>query len=221
MTTKEKKLCIYCLKNIGDTADHVPPKSFFVKPRPVNLITVPCCEECRKEQPSDDEYFKTAIVSSRDVSEQDATQPLVESVKRALVRPRSRGFAQLVSDSMVELDVHSGSGIFLGTAGAFNLDKSRMDRVAQRILRGLYFHEFGKALPLHYDVSNVCSQQGFTHCSEILDKIAFPTPVEIGNTFWYTYAAVPEDPYTSVWLQVFYNALPFVGFTKNPAHKKE
>ena len=51
------KLCIYCQKNEATTVDHVPPKAMFPKPRPANLITVPCCDPCNKSFKNDDEYF--------------------------------------------------------------------------------------------------------------------------------------------------------------------
>ena len=37
-----KKLCYLC-GNAAETVDHVPPKSFFPKPWPANLLTIPCC----------------------------------------------------------------------------------------------------------------------------------------------------------------------------------
>ena len=41
-----KKSCIYCGNTEDLTKDHIPPKTLFPKPRPSNLITVPCCKNC-------------------------------------------------------------------------------------------------------------------------------------------------------------------------------
>jgi len=39
-------ICVYCGKKLPLTKDHIPPKNLYSKPRPSNLITVPCCEKC-------------------------------------------------------------------------------------------------------------------------------------------------------------------------------
>ena len=53
------EICTYCEKDAA-TADHVPPKLLFVKPRP-QLVTVPACRGCNQTASLDDEYFRAAI----------------------------------------------------------------------------------------------------------------------------------------------------------------
>lgn len=56
--------CIYC----GDeatTRDHIPPQSFFPKPAPSNLVTVPACFKCNNTFSGDEEYLRTILVSAK------------------------------------------------------------------------------------------------------------------------------------------------------------
>lgn len=42
----EIKWCYLCRTMEDLTSDHLPPRNLFPKPRPSNLITVPCCKSC-------------------------------------------------------------------------------------------------------------------------------------------------------------------------------
>ena len=58
MKSKVVPICYLCRKRSGVTSDHVPPKNLFPRPRPSNLITVPCCRECNNRFSKHDEYFR-------------------------------------------------------------------------------------------------------------------------------------------------------------------
>src|SRR4051812_40316879 len=51
-------LCYLCQKRPATTKDHVPPKSLFPKPRPSNLMTLPCCFPCNNRFSKHEEYFR-------------------------------------------------------------------------------------------------------------------------------------------------------------------
>ena len=184
------------------------------------MITVPCCEKCRKEQSKDDEYFRLAIVSSSNVSERESAKQVLESIHRSLRKPGKLGFARLINESLFETEVHTNAGIYLGKAGGIQIKKKRIDRVAERIIRGLFYHEFGHPLPQNYQVTNQFSQTGFLNVAKIMKEVRFPEPREIGRVFWYTFAMTKEDPYSGVWLQVYYEGLQFLGFTVNPDRER-
>ena len=221
MKRPEKNICAYCHTENPETRDHIPPQSFFPRPKPSNLITVPCCEGCRVEQSQDDEYFRLAIVSSSNVSDKQIVQPVMEAIHRSLRKPNKVGFSKLVNESLFEMDVHSKEGIYLGKSGAIKIDKARFDRVAERVIRGLFFHELGFPLPIKYKVTNIYSQFGFQDIEHLLGKVKFEEPRVIGKgVFWYTYAMTDEDPNSGVWLQKYYEGLPFIGFTTDPSREK-
>jgi hypothetical protein len=57
---KKSKLgtCCICGKSgVKVTADHVPPKTIFLKPRPENTITVKACNKCNNGASDHDQNF--------------------------------------------------------------------------------------------------------------------------------------------------------------------
>lgn len=66
--------CYFCGRpSIG--AEHVPPKSFFIKGKRENLITVPSCELHNQDKSKDDEYIRSLLLSSEKL---DGNQKLSE-----------------------------------------------------------------------------------------------------------------------------------------------
>ena len=56
------KKCYNCGK-LADSKDHLPPKGFFPKPSPSNLITAPCCGSCNNSFSPIDEKFRAFVAS--------------------------------------------------------------------------------------------------------------------------------------------------------------
>ena len=83
----------------------MPPKNLFPKPRPADLVTVPCCEECRQSQSFDDEYFTRMITMRHDVAEHSAASQILEKVHRSFDKPQKRGFTQSLLNSVKEVDL--------------------------------------------------------------------------------------------------------------------
>lgn len=55
--------CYFCGRpSVG--AEHIPPKSFFIKGKRENLITVPSCELHNQDKSKDDEYIRSLLLSS-------------------------------------------------------------------------------------------------------------------------------------------------------------
>ena len=137
MGTKNKAICIYCEKNKATTRDHVPAESFFPKPRPNNLITVPCCEECNKSFQGDDEYLRmmlSSIVGNK-------FPEIINNVNRSLARPEGQGLRNSLRTSIARVELKSPGGIFLGTSFEVRPEFKRLYRIIDRVARGLFFHE--------------------------------------------------------------------------------
>ena len=90
------------------------------------------------------------------------------------------------------------------------MDLVRLNRVPERIVRGLYYHHFKNYLPLDYSVesieeSGLANQQAIEAAQEMVRLVGSVSPRKIGGTvFSYRYRETHEDPYTSLWLLVFY-----------------
>ena len=108
---RSKPICIYCGKREGTTKDHVPPKGLFPVPRP-NMVTVPCCEQCRKGQSLDDEYFVRMIAMSRDAN--PAAAFARDAVHRTFTKAHKIGFTRALLKSIAESPVHTPASLLLG-----------------------------------------------------------------------------------------------------------
>ena len=90
MAAKQKReLCVNCRSPEDLTRDHIPPKSFFPKPRPNNLITVPCCRTCHKEFTENDEYLRNYLIFSSQCRGHAAARQLQENGLLSLQDPNA------------------------------------------------------------------------------------------------------------------------------------
>jgi hypothetical protein len=119
--------CAYCGREAPITKDHIPPQNLFPDPKPSNLITVPCCEECRSAWSDDDEYFRLAVVSASNQYDGSHAEKVNETVLRSLRKPNKGGFARLVRESLMKIDVRTEAGIYLGTASGLASDRKGTD----------------------------------------------------------------------------------------------
>ena len=150
---KRKGECTYCGRIGPITSDHIPPKCLFPHPRP-DLITVPSCRHCNKGASLDDEYFRTVIALRDTVGDNPNVQSLLPLVLRSLKKPQKAAFRHSLLKSLRKLQVRTPAGLILGNRGAYDVDLVRLDNVASRIVRGLYFHESGQRLPDGFAVSS-------------------------------------------------------------------
>lgn len=214
-------ICAYCGATAPETDDHIPPKNLFSAPRPSDLLTVPCCKDCQRGWSKDDEYFRLAIMSSSNLAEVPALQPVIDTIFRSLVRPKARGLARLVDSSLVEVEQRTKAGIVVGTAPAFQVQPSRLERVGSRFIRALFFEEFKKPLPPSHMARASIQQFSLDRLWPTIKEVQFAELRSFAaDSFHYTYATVPEDPFSSVWLLDFFGRLPMVGFTLSAARNR-
>ena len=216
--------CGYCGREQYLTRDHVPPRTLFPEPRSAGLITVPCCEQCRSGWSDDDEYFRTVVINAGQLYGDKLAAPVNDAMLRSLSKARKRRFSQMIIESICEIPLETDSGIYLGHALILKFDQDRVNRVSQRIVRGLFFYEKGYPLPPEYEVIGLLKQFGTEPLLETLRQhgVSFPAPRIIqSGVFAYTFRATSEDPNTTMWLAVLYQKLPFVGFTGYPNQLRE
>jgi hypothetical protein len=144
---RPKPPCIYCGILPGKTRDHVPPKALFAHPRPNDLITVPCCTQCREGQSRDDEYFVHILSMREGTGESPSVRAARDAALRSLMKPAKAGFARSLLRSVSEVEAYSTSGIYLGQRLSYNVELNRLTNVIDRTTRGLYYHEYGQRLP--------------------------------------------------------------------------
>jgi hypothetical protein len=131
-----------------------------------------------------------------------------------LQKPTKAGFAAMVRKSLTQVDLITPAGLYIKTASGMKVDRRRITRVANRILRGLFFHERGHRVPEGYEVVNQDFQFGTHRVLEALGTFQFSgSRVVGGGIFAYSFAYADDDPDTSCWFSRFYGAFEFAGMT--------
>lgn len=189
-------LCYLCGAE-ATTRDHVPPKTLFPEPRPSNLITVPACEQCNKAYSRDEEYFRNNLVA---VSNYENAAPVWETVRRSYKR-RPAIHADLLSRSF---PLHVGRVKLFG----LKFDRTRTNRILQKIARGLVFHHYDRVLPATIPCETYLAETVPNGVRELLPK--FPCRNRFGTTFSYIGGMAGDVPEAGTWLLVFYVSRVFV-----------
>ena len=189
------------------TSDHVPPACLFSKPRPSDLVTVPCCSSCNREFMKDDEYFRIAVTTGIDkVKFPRENADSVHAINK-LVRPQSFGFARRVLQG-VDLDTD-----------CFFHDRGRLDIVLRRISRGLFYYHKGERMPatVHFEfVLLTPSMRISTAGQEQISRLEGNLRTIGQGVFRYTFEPFEApDPFGTAWLMRFYDNQAFFCITSS------
>ena len=208
----KKTTCVYCNKKEGVTQDHVPPKSFFPKPRPSNLITVPACLKCNQTAGKDEEFFlATFMFSEAGVS--DAGKKLWEQKLRRMYE-KNLGLKRKIAQNLSRRNVVTPAGIYLGKTMMIDRDDDRFDNVISKIVKGLYHFEFNENLPSESEISVLFldTQEKFNIAKKDINVLEFGKKQWPG-IFEYRFGSVKENPYLTMWLFGFYSFATFLAIT--------
>jgi hypothetical protein len=217
---KRTGICVYCGRRRRLTRDHIPPKNLFPKPLPVDLITVPSCTECNNEAAKDDEYFRMVVVMREDAGRHLEAQRAWGTVFRSLQRPEAVGLKTSLLRSLRPVSLRSPSGLYLGYKPGYTVDLDRLNRVATRIVKGLFFHERGYRLPDTHrafglvDPRLIPDEQGVKSTATVLAALQTQQARTVGNgVFSYKFLFTEDESDSSVWLMSFYENLFAIGVT--------
>lgn len=203
-TTIKIEACVFC-GELAKTRDHVPPQSVFPDPKPTDLITVPACDTCNCDTKLDDEYFRWLVATGSEESE-DALRLIKERILPKF-RRRPALLIQIMKGA-TRVDVKSEGGIYLGRKPAFHFEKSRIQTVISKTVRGLYFHETGSILSQKATVQDFVLNPIFK--DEFKEVICSLPRRDIGGgVFSYRYWVDKEDPRESFWFLMFFNRTLF------------
>ena len=216
-------VCVYCGLEDPDTSDrtrdHVPPRNLFPEPRPSDLITVPCCRQCNSSASEDDEYFRLVLTSRNDTSDHPEAEKVRPKICRSLQRPEATGFINLLREIFLDVDLYTKGGIYVGQGAGIRVNHERLNRVAERIVQGLYWYTFGVRLPS--DWTALCQNDAIltVNNEELQGKIAAvygsmmeqPPARVIGNhVFEYWYQVAEDCDYSTAWILRFYGGMVFI-----------
>jgi hypothetical protein len=195
--------CIFCGKAAG-TREHIPAKHFFKGTPDRNLLTVPSCNSCNRGFQQDEDFFRQFYVSMLMDRSPQARQLMENEISRSITRAPALG--QQMFSQMALVD-HYKAGVYLGQKTAYEvstLDRERINRVVDKIVKGLFYHEFGQTLPKDWIVQiiwiNPKSEKELK-----LDDLAQTLKWNVikEDTFAYGVDYVPNS-YQSIWILDFF-----------------
>lgn len=140
----ESILCCYCGLEKATTKDHIPPKAIFTKPRPSDLITVPCCFRCNNDASTTDEGFMTYLGMQIARQGGEAERLFKEAVLATAKHNNKLRKTILQSMYPVEYVPKDGSELRKGMAVPWNSEAH--DATIERMVRGLFFYHYGKVI---------------------------------------------------------------------------
>jgi len=216
--SKKLKLreCTYCGNTENITKDHIPPKNLFSPPRPNNLISVPCCQNCNQIASKDDEYFRAMLTMRIDTYEHPDVTKNWQKVLRSLKNPRKTGMRKSIMSTLKEISLYTPGGIYLGVSGMLQVNVERLLKVTERIIKGIFYFENDFRLPTDYNVKSFFLESVRID-KDVINLISMAktaSPKTIGNGV-FTYWSKPtiEDINTNLFLLLFYEKVAFIGFT--------
>ncbi|HEY2851213.1 MAG TPA: hypothetical protein VGJ18_00100 [Gemmatimonadaceae bacterium] len=179
---------------------------------------MPSCKICNQGASLDDDYFRTVLLMRRDVGDHPAAAQLITKLHQSWERPEGQGLARFFANNVRDVEVRTPGGLIVERAPGFTVDNTRLARVLERITRGLYFREKGERVRgTHRVIVNPAFERDQPSIAAALRYVTGRDPVKIGDVFWYAWNAASDEPSTTIWLMVFYDAVPFVALTANPS----
>lgn len=210
---KNPRECVFCGAP-ASTRDHVPPECLYPSPPPPNLITVPACAACNQSFHLDDEWIRLALTVSESVKQNPDRNAVLPSVEASLNNPTGGGLRASFQRDLTMLPRFTASGLYTGLHPAYVADGARLDRMAKRIVKGLFWKVKKHRLPneygvyaLHLSRLNDGSLPDREFRNVVLDFIAMvrnEAPVTKGDTFAYRWLQSPNGSERTIWLLTFY-----------------
>ncbi len=126
-----KNICYLC-GGKAETVDHVPPKSFFPKPWPLNLLTVPCCTACNNGLSQLDEQMRMFLAADEHAND-SARQIRFQKIftENSVKRKSFRTVASTLKSFPVLVDGN------LQTAHSLSASTKELYHFVERVIRGL------------------------------------------------------------------------------------
>ncbi len=201
------------------TDDHLPPRNIFPKPQPndVNLITVPACSKCNGGSSRDDEEFKLYI-SLKSGMEKSHCRKLHDSTKKT-IQHNSRLKNQLLENS-TNLYLPNPETKLHEEVVVTQFEPKPILRVAERIIRGLYFKHFGQPLvsqaKCHIWLNDMITPDNKADLLGFIEDMKISgTLVSVGTNdeFAYLYSGT-ECEFSTAWMLTFNKETYIFGLTE-------
>jgi hypothetical protein len=208
---KRTAVCYWCGGESATTKDDVFPQTLVLGDKPNAWLRVPAHKTCNESLQLDEQYFRFVVLLGGNYLDPDA-RLLWDKKMRPYLR-RSPRFAQRLFESLQPVEVKAEDGVVLGTAHAHQVDQPRVNRVLEKIVRGLYYSEHKG--PLGAAAVKARLYHLATEVPEEVKAIITQVPARsVGPHIRYRYAYAKEEPRWSFTLMRFYKSGLYLVETK-------
>lgn len=199
--------CVYCVENPGTTVDHVIPDQLFPQPKPPDLLTVPCCEQCQKSFKQDEDLFRAWILFGDAGVTEYGKQLWAQKAKRAL--EKDRGLRAAVARSFRHVDMQTPAGIYLGKKLATLMEVRRTENFLKKVVQGLFYGEYQERLPPDIPIETSIISKVDPRIDEAIDFTFEGTHCH-ENIFEYRFTRSSLELFESFWIMSFFRQQYFV-----------
>ncbi|MBX7046001.1 MAG: hypothetical protein K1X86_09200 [Ignavibacteria bacterium] len=198
----------------------MPPESFYLKPLPANIVTVPACDKCNRDYQKDEEYFKLMVVSKDGTGANPKFEVLVDDLVIKL-QEKKPFHINFVKNSML-VEFVDTEGNIIETKRGTKPDEDRMNNFIKKMLLGLHY-KHSERLLLECELTPVIFWEEFfedysDECKEVMVRMRFDLSNSINHNVGngilnYSYIIKSKnDAIQSVWRLTFYENVSFLAF---------
>ncbi len=199
---RKPRICYLCGKKEEDlaeklTSDHVIAAGFFAPPKPLNLLTLPCCLSCQKEYRDDEEYVRNSLSAISNLSANKDAFTAWKTTHRALKRRPALNADFRSRISTVEVQGAKMLGL--------EFSQQRTEKVVKKMVAGLHYHHTGKRLPENIEAE--VSYNPDVLLEDMLRQAGFKG--YFGKAFSYA-GGVSREGDAAIWWLSFYASVLFI-----------
>jgi hypothetical protein len=197
--------CYLCGISGKMTREHIPAKGLFEKPRPSNLVTVPCCFKCNNQYSKDDEYFRLAVSAAINVNGKGRSiweNAVPRTIQRKIISGLVADFNKTLRPISIKMESGNINGIH------YTMDEKILRSVLMRITKGF----LSIAMP---DVERNDLEFEFLQINQFktaeaiigggFDELCYH--FSLGDGVYSYWSAIDKDNHShGIWLHLFYGA---------------
>ncbi len=210
--TKQPTVCYLCSQPLIPSLarDHVPPQQFYAdvirkKHRP-NLLTITVHKQCNLAYQFDEDYFVNTVAPFAKGSY--SGNALLHEIFQKYYSGKKRGLVQKVYE---EFELRPSGLVLPPGMVAKRIQGERVHRVAWKIIRGLYFHQFSEVLPEDTPNSLEIVPPGQVPSKEfILGLPDDPVRGRHPGVFDYKFAKFPAIHNFNYWAMLLWDKIIFI-----------
>ena len=143
--TFKNATCIYCNNSISTPkGDHIPPKSFFKRPRHFALKQVPCCLDCNHEFSKylDDEIRDFIVLLEQNQAHQTVNNELIQTVFRSWDNAKDNGKRKKFIREFIDVGVMQRNALIHTPIQPNEITDEELDILEMPILLNQDHHKF-------------------------------------------------------------------------------